>query len=94
LALPQKNSIAPSSFCAARQKLDETVFKCVNQKILQAYAPDASHYCWLGHRLFAVDGTKINLPRELLACGYSTPTTNAHYPQGLLSYLYQLNSHR
>jgi len=26
------------------------------------------------------------------ACGYSTPTTNAHYPQGLLSCLYQLKS--
>jgi hypothetical protein len=52
LALPQKNSIAPSSFCAARQKLDEAVFKCANQNIL----------------------------------------TTAHYPQGLLSCLYQLKS--
>lgn len=92
LALPQKNSIAPSSFCAARQKLDEAVFKCANQKILAAYAPDASHYGWLGHRLFAIDGSKINLPRELLACGYATPTTQANYPQGLLSCLYQLKS--
>ena len=92
LALPQKSSIAPSSFCAARQKLDEAVFKCANQKILAAYAPDASRYLWLGHRLFAVDGSKINLPRELLACGYSTPGKTAHYPQGLLSCLYQLKS--
>jgi hypothetical protein len=92
LNLPQKNSIAPSSFCAARQKLDETVFKCANQKILAAYAPDASGYLWLGHRLFAVDGSKINLPRQLLACGYVTPAQNAHYPQGLLSCLYQLKS--
>ncbi|MGH7219378.1 MAG: IS4 family transposase [Nitrospiraceae bacterium] len=92
LALPQKNSIAPSSFCAARQKLDEAVFKCANQNILVAYAADASRYWWLGHRLFAVDGSKINLPRELLACGYSTPAKTAHYPQGLLSCLYQLKS--
>lgn len=92
LNLPQKNSIAPSSFCAARQKLDEAVFKSANQKILAAYAADASGYLWLGHRLFAVDGSKINLPRELLACGYSTPAQNAHYPQGLLSCLYQLKS--
>ncbi len=92
LALPQKSSIAPSSFCAARQKLDEAVFKCANQKILAAYAADASSYSWLGHRLFAVDGSKINLPRELLACGYSTPGKTAHYPQGLLSCLYQLKS--
>jgi Domain of unknown function (DUF4338)/Transposase DDE domain len=92
LALPQKNSIAPSSFCAARQKLDEAVFKCANQKILATYAADASCYSWLGHRLFAVDGSKINLPRQLLACGYSTPAKTAHYPQGLLSCLYQLKS--
>jgi hypothetical protein len=92
LALPQKGSIAPSSFCAARLKLDETVFKCANQKILAAYAADDSPYLWLGHRLFAVDGSKINLPRELLTYGYSTPAKNAYYPQGLLSCLYQLKS--
>jgi hypothetical protein len=92
LTLPQKSSIAPSSFCAARLKLDEAVFKSSNQKILAAYAADASGYLWLGHRLFAVDGSKINLPRELLACGYSTPAKNAYYPQGLLSCLYQLKS--
>jgi len=92
LALPQKSSIAPSSFCTARQKLDEAVFKCANQKILAAYADDAARYAWLGHRLFAVDGSKINLPRELRAFGYQTPGEMAHYPQGLLSCLYQLNS--
>jgi hypothetical protein len=92
LALPQKSSIAPSSFCAARRKLDAAVFKYANQKILAAYAADASRYSWLGHRLFAVDGSKINLPRQLLACGYATPAKTAHYPQGLLSCLYQLKS--
>jgi len=92
LSLPQKNSIAPSSFCAARQKLDEAVFKYANQKILSAYADDTSGYTWRGHGLFAVDGSKINLPRELRAFGYQTPNEMAHYPQGLLSCLYQLKS--
>jgi len=92
LALPQKASIAPSSFCAARRKLDEDVFKYANRKILAAYAADASRYSWLGHRLFAVDGSKINLPRELQACGYAIPCKTAYYPQGLLSCLYQLRS--
>ncbi len=92
LSLPQKSSIAPSSFCVARQKLDEAIFKCANQKILAAYASEASRYTWLGHRLFAVDGSKINLPRTLLACGYQAPGDNAKYPQGLLSCLYQLKS--
>jgi hypothetical protein len=44
------------------------------------------------HRLFAVDGRKINLPRELIKEGYKTPSDNAYYPQGLLSGLYQLKS--
>ena len=92
LPLPQKTSIAPSSFSVARQKLDEAVFKTANQRILEAYAAQTSRYCWAGHRLFAVDGSKINLPRELLAYGYSLPNTKASYPQGLLSCLYQLKS--
>ncbi len=92
LSLPQKNSIAPSSFCAARKKLDEEIFKCVNRRILDAYAPEASGDTWLGHRLFAVDGSKINLPRELRAYGYKAPSDKAHYPQGLLSCLYQVKS--
>jgi len=92
LALPQKASIAPSSLCAARRKLNEGIFKTVNRKILEA-APSATSETWFGHRLFAVDGSKLTLPRELLADGYRLPTQTAHYPQGLLSCLYQLNSH-
>jgi hypothetical protein len=92
LALPQKSGIAPSSFCAARRKLDEAVFKSANQKVLEAYADHASRYLWLGHRLFAIDGSKINLPRDLVHSGYSTPAETVHYPQGLLSCLYQLQS--
>lgn len=92
LPLAQPHSIAPSSFCAARAKLDEAVFKCANQKILAAYAADGSAPTWHGHRLFAVDGSKVTLPRELRAAGYQPPGPTAHYPQGLLSCLYGLQS--
>lgn len=92
LSLGQNNSIAPSSFCAARKKLDETIFKCANRKILAAYTAQDSTYTWCGHRLFAVDGSKINLPRTLRACGYAVPCDKAHYPQGLLSCLYQVQA--
>ncbi len=92
ISLPQKSSIAPSSFCTARKKLDESIFRCANRKILTAYAPERGMYLWRGHRLFAVDGTKINLPRELVSSGYRTPNKGAHYPQGLVSCLYELRS--
>jgi len=94
LPLPQKSSIAPSSFCAARKKLDETAFKQINQRIIATYAQQYQNnsYRWLGHRIFAVDGSRVNLPRSLLSFGYKLPSDNAYYPQGLLSCLYQLKS--
>ncbi len=92
LSMPQEHSVKPASFCRARLKLDESIFKRVNQEILDAYGPKASEYTWHGHRLFAVDGSKLNLPRALQRFGYKTPSDKAHYPQGLLSCLYQLKS--
>lgn len=92
LPLPQKSSIAPSSFCAARKKLEESIFQCVNSRILKAYAPERSRYTWRGHRLFAIDGSKVTLPRTLVNYGYRLPNKEAHYPQGLLSCLYEIRS--
>ena len=92
ISLPQKSSIAPSSFCDARKKLDESIFQCVNSRIIEAYAPQRSHYTWRGHRLFAIDGSKVTLPRTLVNSGYKLPSEKAHYPQGLLSCLYEIRS--
>jgi hypothetical protein len=92
IPLPQPHSIVPSSLCEARKKLPESIFQCVNRKVLQAYGPTRHDSTWFGHRLFAVDGSKINLPRALRDDGYPLPGENAHYPQGLISCLYHLPS--
>ena len=92
LPLPQKSSIAPSSFCAARKKLDESIFQRANSQIIETYAPERSRFTWRGHRLFAIDGSKVTLPRTLLKYGYRLPNKEAHYPQGLLSCLYEIRS--
>jgi hypothetical protein len=94
LPLPQKSAISPSSFCAARRKLDETVFRRINQRIIETYVEQKhdESYRWLGHRIFAVDGSRLNLPRSLIASGYRLPSNNSNYPQGLLSCLYQVKS--
>ena len=93
LPLPQKASIAPSSLCEARKKLHESVFQCINRKILDTYAQqDADRFLWMGRRVFAVDGSKINLPRLLQDVGYPLPNEASYYPQGLLSCLYELKS--
>jgi len=91
--LPQKQPISASSFAEARKKLDEEIFNVLNQRIIEACdEEDQKSYRWFGHRLFAVDGSKLNLPRELLKSGYKVPSDNAYYPQGLLSCLYRLKS--
>lgn len=92
ISLPQRSSIAPSSFCAARKKLDASIFLDANEKILHAYASERKRYLWRGHRLLAVDGTQVNLPRELTKHGYSSTNKDAHYPQGLVSCLYEVRS--
>ena len=89
IALPQDEPPAASSASEAREKLDEAAFKTLHREIL-AHAPDDP--LWKGHRVFAVDGSKITLPRELLRSGYRTPNDDAHYPQGMISTLYRLHS--
>ena len=91
--LPQKKPISASAFAQARAKLDETIFKILNKKIISVYEDKTNKlYLLNNQRIFAVDGSKINLPHELINDGYKTPSDNAWYPQGLVSCLYQLKS--
>ncbi|MCP4285606.1 MAG: IS4 family transposase, partial [Gammaproteobacteria bacterium] len=90
--LPQPKPVAASAFCNARKKLDEAIFKTLNRRIIATYEQDPESYRWLGRRLFAVDGMKINLPRPLRHAHYALPSEKSHYPQGLVSCLYQLKS--
>ena len=88
--LPQPQPVSDAAMCKARPKVDETVFQQFHAEILRC--ADQPGPAWLGHRFFAVDGSKLNLPRPLRDAGYTTPSEQAHYPQGLLSCLYRLQS--
>ena len=90
--LPQPSPVSPSAMCAARAKVHENLFRALHAELLRRAGETAMGPRWKGHRLFAVDGTKLNLPRPLVAAGYRTPSDNAYYPQGLLSCLYRLRS--
>jgi Transposase DDE domain len=92
IKLPQEKPVVPAAFCNARMKMDEVVFKQLNTEIIRTYESEREEHRWQGHRLFAVDGTQINLPKELQNNTYKKPSDNAHYPQGLVSCLYQLKS--
>jgi len=92
IPLPQPSPVVASAFCAARAKLDAQVFKIIQREIVQKYHRSSTEHPWHGHEIYAVDVSKMNLPRPLLKQGYRTPSDNAYYPQGLLSCLYQLKS--
>ena len=91
--LPQPKSISASSFCEARQKLSEDIFKDLNKALLKNWDENRCLPRWQEHRIYAADGSRINIPRELAECGFKIyDETRRHYPQGLLSCLYDVLS--
>jgi len=88
----QQQPVSASSVCEARQKMPETIFTQLNQNILEFREKSHPLPLWRGHRVFGVDGSKINVPHELLAVGYEALNRYQYYPQGLMSTLYHLGS--
>jgi hypothetical protein len=92
---PNKSSpVSASSMHEARQKIDESVFQSIND---QFYALAEAKFLtpdnlWFGQRLFAVDGSKINLPPNLFSLGYDVISKNENNPQGLLSCCYNIQT--
>ena len=75
IELPQPAPVSPSSICSARARLNEQLFKTLHQEILKVVfdaearprharkvRPDTDRW-WQGHRVFAVDGSFLNLSR-------------------------------
>ena len=87
--LPQHQPVVASSICKARARVHEDLFLDLHREILRQGGDGGR---WKGHRIFAIDGTKMNLPRPLVDAGYPLPNANAHYPQGLVSCLYRLET--
>jgi len=98
IRLAFKEPIAASTFSEARKKFSPTVFKQIARAINKLYDDnigDKEEYKWFGRRIFAIDGSKVNVPRDLMKVekgDYKLPCSHAFYPQGLISCLYQLKS--
>ncbi|PJE05778.1 transposase domain-containing protein [Legionella sp.] len=88
----QVEPVSASSLCEARQKMPETIFTLINQKLLVLREESNPLPLWRNHRVFSVDGSRINVPHELLKVGYKAPIKQQYYPQGLMSTLYHLGS--
>ncbi len=62
--------MAASSICRARMKVHESLFAQLNREIVRHAGAGV---LWNGHRIHAVDGMKVNLPRPLADEGYAIP---------------------
>ena len=98
IKLSFEDTISASSFCYARKNFPAKAFKKIGQEIIELYEQKIdkqNEYLWKGRRVFAVDGSKVNLPRKTIEDkhgGYKLPCSHAFYPQGLISCLYRLKS--
>ena len=70
VSLPQDKSVSASSLCEARAKLPEDIFIELNKTLLIHWNKSFDLPNFQGFRLFAIDGSRINVPRELLKEGY------------------------
>ena len=87
--LYQTKPVSAAAMCKARDKLDPQAFRDVHTAILEPFEKNAT--TWNGHRVFAIDGSKFNLPKTLQQETFKRPAPNAAYPQGLVSCLYRLH---
>jgi len=88
-AAPQK-----SSFCKARRKLPAKYVHDMFRQAVERSEQMEPQRLWKGHRLFATDGMKVSLPSSAeLKAHFGCPqndTGEAHYPQALLSELFNV----
>ncbi len=93
-----KESFAPSTFSDVRRRIPSHTFEKINDAIVYHYeasSENSDQYSWFGRRIFGVDGSKVNVPTSLFLKnngGYKKNCDHAHYPQGLLSSLYNLKT--
>lgn len=91
LPLPQEDPVSAASFCEARHKIKTDLFRKLLQHVWKLLGRDFDDAIrWHGRKVFAVDGTKINLQRhEDLTREFGVPE-GAHCPQVLVSSLFDV----
>lgn len=91
LPLPTREPVTAASFCVARHKISADHMRCLVHEAADAFEESfGDSMRWHGRRVFAVDGSKVNLQRsEDLHRAFGTPN-DAYCPQALLSVLFDV----
>ena len=88
VSLPTEEPVSAASFCSARHKITVDLLRHMLHELASTFFDQASApKRWLGRRVFAVDGTKLNLQRAPdLRYAFGVPD-GTHCPQALVSVL-------
>ncbi len=94
-----KKTPGAEAICKARQKIKWEAFEELfyeSVEVAHDYFPDNSKYQWNNMNVYAVDGSKYQLPftEELRSefspnCGFDK-NANGHYPQGLVTTIFDV----
>ena len=90
--LHTQEKLSPSTFFQARKKVGSLFFKKLITDTYQLFTREnAGKNHWNGLQVFGIDGSYLNLPKQLVASKYKRPK-GGFYPQGILSLVYDLNN--
>ena len=79
-----------SAICKARKKFPPQLFLDINQSLIDEVFSQKNLF--KKRRLFAIDGSKIVLPKQLEKSNFKTEKKESHYPMGRLSRLYEIET--
>ena len=72
--------------------MPENIFVTLNNELLNLLHQNHDTPLWNGHKVFAVDGSKLNMPTGLLNYGFRiSKDSGRDYPNGMMSCLYNLH---
>ena len=88
LKLPTEEAVSAASFCTARHKITPDLLRHMLHEIAStSFETTFESQRWHGRRVFAVDGTKLNLQRSPdLEAAFGAPESG-YWPQVLVSVL-------
>jgi hypothetical protein len=91
LALPCEQPVSAPALCKARRKITSELLRTLLHRVADAFdGRFGERNRFLGRRVFAVDGTKVNLQRSYeLKHAFGVPA-GGHCPQAMVSTLFDL----
>ena len=88
---PLADSVSPSAFCQARQKLNPRALMALTEPLLAGFERHFSPRLWHGLRLLAVDGSTGRLPNTAdVIAEFGAPPQGASVPLARFSRLYDV----